>query len=1059
MVVEGVMRQETITRVQRHLNAVILKGPGQVVGVCGAAGVGKSHLLRTLLSTTPCKHLVVHSRLSMTGLARALPHPTSLPDWVRRLWTQLQRGQCPEPRALEAALTVTLAALAPFVLVIEDLHDSSAEHLESLLELARGVSRLRGVAMVVSSRTEPPAPFRTYRLESLDRDSTDALLTAQAGGELPRDALDWVFRRSQGNALFTLEFWRYLLRRGAFWSDGWRWQWRKPAEDFVPVSVEALISEVLSNQTTPPSRGILEVRALLELGSVEFDEALWAGVAGVSAKVLQTLIAQLETSGLLWQGRFAHPLFREVLTQETSAERWRELARRGIAILKTTQPERAAAFIERAELGKDETRRLLEAAIGAAEARGDGRLASSYLVRLMHALTEPERAARSLETARRVAPFDLVQAQGFARIAVSVQPPASEAVLLHAELLARTGQGAQALEVLNGLPITSEHALGRFRTLLFIRQIQGQFVEVTRLWDAHPEFHDLVDTFTHSHVVFSLVQLHRLEDAEGFVTRLFVPPPTDAHSLYYAWNVRAITLMAQGNALDGLRAMEHTLEMARQLGLPGLIAQSLRNCAVLLRQLTRLEDARAKLREALELQCQMGNPRKIAAVQDNLASLLFDEGRFEEAEILYAEAQSVYALHGLEPEQCDNHLDQAALYLDWQPTSGNALALRHARAGLHLARGMESLHFLARGLALCAQAEARNHHPEAALRLAQELREFVREHPEQTDRSFLALGAALEANGRLHEARAAYLQAQTAYFENDHRENAERVGLEADRIAKDLPRARERHAYFTAQGLHGNASVALRYFPQIATTVLTAVTTPDSLEVSPRLGLRLDVLGMPQLRREGQPIVYRSRKRLELLCYLLEARITGKSEVSALELAEVFYPDTADREAKHTLRQQIYLIRADLGQHCIHSTTNGYALAEVSSDAETFLETGDTHLWRGAYLERASEGWDGNVRDCLVQALRSRFENLARLDPSEAARISRFLLEMEPYDTEVLAQTLRVLSRNGDTKGAVRAYRDAQERFWGVSETLPPSLEEFLRDQLAAPSSRLLSEF
>jgi DNA-binding SARP family transcriptional activator/tetratricopeptide (TPR) repeat protein len=1053
MVVERCMRQDTIARLQRHLNAVISRGPGQVVALWGEAGVGKSHTLQTILNRTPCKHLVARSTASIADLVRALPRPSTLPAWVRTLWMQLQRGQAPEPRALEDALTVTLSALAPFVLVIEDLHEASAEHLESLCRLARGVARLRGVALVASSRTEPPAPFRTYRLESLDREATDALLISQAGGELPRDALDWVFQRSQGNALFSLEFWRYLLRQGAFWSDGRRWQWRRPAEDFVPVSIEALISEALAERTNPQSRTVLEARALLEAGSLEPDEALWAEVAGVTPEVWRSSVAQLEMHGLLWQGRFAHPLFREVVIRETSPERWRESARRAIARLAPHEPERASVFIAQARLGADDARQLLEAAINAARARGDARLESVYLVRLMNDLEPRERVARALETARRVAPFDPVQAQGFAQIAASVQPVVAEAVFLHAELLARTGQAARALEVLDGLPTTPENALGRFQTLLFIAQIRGQFAEVVRLWDAHLEFHEVADTFTRSHVAFSLAQLRRLEDAEALVTRLFTPVPTEAQSLYYAWNVRAITLMAQDRTTQALTAMERTLEVARHLGYPGLVAQSLRNRAVLLRGMTRLAEARVNLQEALELQYQMGNPRKIAAVQDNLASLLFDEGRYEDAETLYRAAQSVYALHGLEPEQCDNHLDQATLYLDWQPTSGNALALRHARAGLQLARGMESLHFLARGLAVCAQAEARNHHAEAALRLAQELREFVRVHPEETDRSFLALGAALEVNGRLPEARDAYLSARAAYLENDHRENAERAALEADRIAGDLASARERHAFFVRQGLHGDASVALRYFPQIITPKASHTASSD-VEVN----LCLEVLGVPRLTRDGEPIVYRSRKRLELLCYLLEARIAGKSEVSALELAEVFYPDVSDREAKHTLRQQVYLIRADLGAHCVHSTTNGYALAEVSSDAERFLETLDTRLWHGAYLDRASEGWDGNVRECLVGALRGRFEHLARHEPGEAARVSRILLEMEPYDSDLLTVTLQVLERNGDGKGAARVYKEAQERFWEVSETLPSSLEEFLRNPQRLESGRAFTD-
>jgi DNA-binding SARP family transcriptional activator len=134
------------------------------------------------------------------------------------------------------------------------------------------------------------------------------------------------------------------------------------------------------------------------------------------------------------------------------------------------------------------------------------------------------------------------------------------------------------------------------------------------------------------------------------------------------------------------------------------------------------------------------------------------------------------------------------------------------------------------------------------------------------------------------------------------------------------------------------------------------------------------------------------------------------------------------------------------------STTNGYALGSVTSDAEAFLETFDSRLWRGAFLERASEGWDGNVRECLVQALRSSFERSLETDSSEAARAGRILLEMEPYDADLLRQALIAHHRNGDERALKKTYKNALERFWDVGEALPATVEAFLESTRHSPS-------
>lgn len=212
----------------------------------------------------------------------------------------------------------------------------------------------------------------------------------------------------------------------------------------------------------------------------------------------------------------------------------------------------------------------------------------------------------------------------------------------------------------------------------------------------------------------------------------------------------------------------------------------------------------------------------------------------------------------------------------------------------------------------------------------------------------------------------------------------------------------------------------------------------------------LRVLGAPRLEQSGQPLRIRAKKRLEVLCYLLEARVAGCSEVDILELVDVFYPELSEERAKPTLRQLIHLIRNDLGAESVQSTPTGYALGAVGSDLEAFLETGETKLWRGAYLQGLSDGWNTNVRDSLELALRSAAEELLDTNPDEATRLGEIWLEMQPYEPEALRLTLRALHGQGKAKAAERAYAQARERFLEVGEELPERLEEFLNIQAAS---------
>jgi hypothetical protein len=206
--------------------------------------------------------------------------------------------------------------------------------------------------------------------------------------------------------------------------------------------------------------------------------------------------------------------------------------------------------------------------------------------------------------------------------------------------------------------------------------------------------------------------------------------------------------------------------------------------------------------------------------------------------------------------------------------------------------------------------------------------------------------------------------------------------LEVDRLTHHLEGAREHLAWFRDHGLERLAQVVERALPELA--------APP--EITPAIRVYLRVLGTVQLERDGQVIRSRARKRLEVLALLLEARISGK-EVTSLDLLDALAPNQPELEAKATLKQHVYLLRLSLGADVIVSTANGYALGAVSSDAEEFLHSGETRLWRGPYLEGLGSGWLPNVRDALTFGLRDSLKAVS--DPDEVGRLESILRALE----------------------------------------------------------------
>jgi hypothetical protein len=208
--------------------------------------------------------------------------------------------------------------------------------------------------------------------------------------------------------------------------------------------------------------------------------------------------------------------------------------------------------------------------------------------------------------------------------------------------------------------------------------------------------------------------------------------------------------------------------------------------------------------------------------------------------------------------------------------------------------------------------------------------------------------------------------------------------------------------------------------------------------------LNLEVLGPVRLTN-GVTKPIRGRKRQALLAYLLEARIAGKPEVSKIELVDALHPDMDEPRALNALRVQVHGLRAQLNREVIETTGSGYKLGEIQTDAEAFLATRDTKLWRAVYLEGISfERDDDGGYQSLIATLHECAKEYLETNPNETVRIARLLVEMEPFDLGFLRTKLSAFRATSNHRSLARSYSKARVRLREVGELLPECWEQFL---------------
>ncbi len=1039
----------TSTHVQsilvRRFNAVLAKRAGLALAVTGEAGIGKSFAVTRALNEISVQHVQLHAGSNLEQWVKAIPKAKKLPAWAQMM---IEKPEAED--AFVNAFVANTGLLAPFVLFLEDVYEAKPERLALIEKLGRAVSRTKGTALVVTSRRLVPGGFSRIELLALEPAQSKALLEQTCGAVLPIESLDYIFARARGNPLFTLEFLKYLTRHGFLWFDGTTWHWRAPIAGFVPVTIEALIEQMIATlDQTFEFRTVLEARAVVPTQMLEPQE-LWFDLTKLSRQAFLGTLELLEREGFLRDGDFAHPLMLEVVQNGIPSARRTELARMVLQHLDESQLQLAASFVSDAGLPSAEQLAVLQKAAIQARAQNNPRLEATWLLQSLECAAIDDRADVAMRAARLLKKFDLREAIRVAGIAVNLKPNDATAVFLLATIKATAGELLEAEALIAQLPKDTQSSEFGLKQHLIVRSNGDDQAGAYDIWQQMQAGGYGIDAQIANQAV-QTVYLH------GDIEQALELADFAVNTLELATHNRAMMLIdfyaryffEQGDYDKAEQQISKAIELLRTQDDPRILALAIANRGIVRGSLNRELEAIEDFKEAATKFAGVGLTLKFAECLNQLGTTYSNLGDFAQAERVLLEARDilrpseiVYSL-----AKCESAL--ANLYSNWLPPYGASLTLKHARAALNYARGLQNPLVFAHYLSVAALAEAGHGDPKKALEYAQELINIAQklENSRVEKMAQHAYGMALSVNGQPEQALSALAKVIEIERKTQSPELSDTILLEIDRISQNVESARIKIEQYRKNDQRMLLTLAERYFPGLVQSAKIELQTPHT----PALGLL--VLGSFGLTKLGQTVPYRGRKRAEFLLYLLETRIAGRTDASTEELIETLYPDLLDTDAKASLKQLVYLSRQQFGSNVIQSTLNGYALQDANSDIEAFFETGDSSLWRGKYLAGMIEGWIPSVREAVIHALQAKVEMLSTTDAKEAGRLGKILLEMEPYDLDALELTLRALTTTSENPK--RLYLELRERFLEVGESLPDTIAAFLAGRESKLEPRL----
>jgi len=343
-------------------------GPGQVVGIKGEAGVGKSRLLREFRYTLPeaehrclactCLHYGASMvYLPILGVLRSYfdiqvgeleeDIQKKLREGLARLNGEFQGAVAPlqdvlsltvedeaylqiDPQQRRRRIFETIRNLLicesltrPLVLVMEDLHWIDRTSQDFLDFFVDAVSEAHILLLLLyrpeHSHTRDGRPhWREIRLDQLSGGTGADLVQAILGDkEVAPDLRDFILGRSGGNPLFAEELTRSLLEDGTIrFGEGQYVLSGQIAEREVPDTIQGIIASRMDRQEANLKR-IMQVASVI---GREFAYRILESITGMREE-LKTSLLQLQGLEFIYEKQLFPELeymFKHALTQEVA---------------------------------------------------------------------------------------------------------------------------------------------------------------------------------------------------------------------------------------------------------------------------------------------------------------------------------------------------------------------------------------------------------------------------------------------------------------------------------------------------------------------------------------------------------------------------------------------------------------------------------------------------------------------------------------------------------------------------------------------------------------------
>lgn len=378
---------------------------GQVIGIVGEAGIGKSRLIHEFIRS---EHVAGWTVLRTDGIPIGHNSPFLLISNLLRSWIGVEEQDSKtqiadklmaglgalgawapadvtplrslldlpisdaawdkaDPRARRTrildsvkSLIYGMAASAPLILVVEDLHWTDAESAAALDAIIDGIVGAR-LLVLASYRPEyqhrwaARHHFSLLRLEGLETDAADELLRSLFGNDELESLRRRIIDHTDGTPLFLEELARDLLESGAvrMGANGSRVT-RDIDTIHIPDSVHATLATRIDR--LPQNQ-----RALLHIASVigkEFTLALLKDVAELSDEQLRKILSDMQALDLVYEinlpsgveYRFKHALTQTVAYENMLLRHRRTLHARVLDAIEKNYPDRLDEFTERLAL-------------------------------------------------------------------------------------------------------------------------------------------------------------------------------------------------------------------------------------------------------------------------------------------------------------------------------------------------------------------------------------------------------------------------------------------------------------------------------------------------------------------------------------------------------------------------------------------------------------------------------------------------------------------------------------------------------------------------------------